>query len=82
MPFSGMWHCVDLLLTDVSVEYIASIVKVEISSSEEPARAGGCRLQSATSQKTAFFRSNLNKWFKNRDIFIHLLALITPFSPW
>jgi hypothetical protein len=31
-----MWCCVDLVLTDVSEERIASIFRVEKSSSEEP----------------------------------------------
>jgi hypothetical protein len=62
-----MWHRVDVVLTDVSEERIASIFRVEEkrrkSTSEEPA----CRqyippkrrlthyLHGATSQKTAFF---------------------------
>jgi hypothetical protein len=36
-----MWRCVDLVLTDVSEEYIASIFRVEKSATEEPAWAGG-----------------------------------------
>jgi hypothetical protein len=68
MLHSGIWGRVDLVWTDVSVERIASIFKVEKSSSEEPAWAGGCSLQprrrkrrftqdlhDATSQETAFF---------------------------
>jgi hypothetical protein len=39
-----MWRCVDLALTDVSVEGIASNFRVEKSESFEPASAGGCRL--------------------------------------
>jgi hypothetical protein len=71
MPSSGMWRRVDLVWTDVSVECITSIFRVEKSANEEPAWAGGCRLLSlryippkrrltqdlhgVTSQKTAFF---------------------------
>jgi hypothetical protein len=40
-----MWRCVDLWLTDVSEERIASIFRVEKSASVEPAVAGGCRLR-------------------------------------
>jgi hypothetical protein len=51
-----MWRCVGLVLTDLSEERIASIFMVEKSASEEPVRAGGCRLlHNATSQKTTFF---------------------------
>jgi hypothetical protein len=50
MPSSGMWRRVDLVWTDVSEERIASIFRVEKSANQEPASAGGCRLQ-----KTAFF---------------------------
>jgi hypothetical protein len=32
-----MWRCVDLALTDVSEEHIASIFRVEKSASGEPA---------------------------------------------
>jgi hypothetical protein len=39
-----MWHCVDLVWTDVSEKRIASIFRVEKFASEEPAWAGGCRL--------------------------------------
>jgi hypothetical protein len=45
MASCGMWHCVDLALTDVSEEHIASIFRVEISASGEPALSGGCSLQ-------------------------------------
>jgi hypothetical protein len=41
-----MWRRVDLVWTDISEERIASIVRVEKSTSEEPAWAGGCRLHS------------------------------------
>jgi hypothetical protein len=41
MSSSGMWRCVDLVLTDVSEERIATIFRVEKSASEEPAWAGG-----------------------------------------
>jgi hypothetical protein len=65
-----MWRRVDLVWTDISEEHIAYIFRVEKSSSEEPAGAGGrffypenvlpkCRftqdLHCATSHKTAFF---------------------------
>jgi hypothetical protein len=33
---SGMWRCVDLALTDVSEELIASIFRVEKSANGEP----------------------------------------------
>jgi hypothetical protein len=46
MPSSGMWRRVDLVWTDVSEERIVSIFRVEISANQEPAWAGGCRLQS------------------------------------
>jgi hypothetical protein len=39
-----MWNRVDVVLTDVSEERIAYIFRIEISASEEPAWAGGCRL--------------------------------------
>jgi hypothetical protein len=39
-----MWRCVVLVLTDVSEERIASIFRVEKSTSEEPVWPGGCRL--------------------------------------
>jgi hypothetical protein len=45
MPTSGMCRRVDIVWTHVSEERIASIFKVEKSESEEPAWAGGCRLQ-------------------------------------
>jgi hypothetical protein len=66
MLSSGMWCCVGLVLTDVSEERIASMLRVEKSASEEPVWAGGCRL-SHQSQKTTFFTvtavkaSNLTK---------------------
>jgi hypothetical protein len=55
MSSSGMWRCVDYGLTAVSEERIASIFKVEKSSSVEPASAGGCRLshQSETPTQSA-----------------------------
>jgi hypothetical protein len=59
MPFSGMWHRIVLVWTDVSEDRIASIFTVEKFSSEE--------LHGATSHKTAFFivtavkTSNLTK---------------------
>jgi hypothetical protein len=40
-----MWCRVDLVWTDVSEERIASKFRVEKSASEEPAWAGGCRLE-------------------------------------
>jgi hypothetical protein len=48
--------CVGLVLTDVSEERIASIFRVEKSASEEPVRAGGCRL-SHQSEITSYIRS-------------------------
>jgi hypothetical protein len=39
-----MWLHVDLVLTDVSEERIASIFRIEKFASEEPTWAGGCRL--------------------------------------
>jgi hypothetical protein len=44
MPSSGMWRRVDFVWTDVSEERIASIFRVEKSTRQEPAWAGGCRL--------------------------------------
>jgi hypothetical protein len=41
MPSPGMWRRVDLVWTDVSVERIASILRVDKSESEEPAWTGG-----------------------------------------
>jgi hypothetical protein len=41
-----MWRRVDLVRTDLSEERIASILRVEKSTSEEPAWAVGCSLQS------------------------------------
>jgi hypothetical protein len=38
-----MWRRVDLMWSDVSEAYIASLFRVEKSASEEPAWAGGCR---------------------------------------
>jgi hypothetical protein len=55
MPSSGMWRRVDLVRPDVSEESIASIFRVEKSASEEPAWAGGCRLQWAPSNLFAFY---------------------------
>jgi hypothetical protein len=40
-----MWRLVDLVWTDVSMERIASILRVKKSAGEEPAWAGGCRLR-------------------------------------
>jgi hypothetical protein len=42
---SGMWRRVDLGWTDVSDKCMASIFRVEKSTSEEPGWAGGCSLQ-------------------------------------
>jgi predicted transcriptional regulator len=43
-----MWHCVDVVLTDVSEECIASIFRVEgkirKSASEETVRTGASRM--------------------------------------
>jgi hypothetical protein len=49
-----MWRCVDLALTDVSEERIASVARVEKSASGEPESAAGCRLghQSANARST------------------------------
>jgi hypothetical protein len=44
MPSSGLWRRVDLVWTEVSEERIASVFRVEKSSSKEPAWAGGSRL--------------------------------------
>jgi hypothetical protein len=44
MPSFGMWRRVDLVWTDVSEERIASIFRVEKSSSEEPAWSDDCSL--------------------------------------
>jgi hypothetical protein len=43
MSSSGMWCRVDLVLTDVLEERIASISGYKKSTTEEPAWAGGCR---------------------------------------
>jgi hypothetical protein len=56
MSSSGMWHCVGLVLTDVSEERIASIFRVEKSASEEPVWPGGCRL-SHQSEITSYIGS-------------------------
>jgi hypothetical protein len=48
-----MWRGVDIVWTNVSEESIASIFRVEKSTSEEASWAGG--LHSATLQTTAFF---------------------------
>jgi hypothetical protein len=56
MSSSGMWHCVDLALTDVLEERIASIFRVEESASGEPAWAGGCRL-SQHLETTSYIRT-------------------------
>jgi hypothetical protein len=50
-----MWRCVDLVWTDVSEERIASIFRVEKSASDEPAWAGGCRLQPRWLLASGFF---------------------------
>jgi hypothetical protein len=74
-----MWRRVDILLTDVSEEGIASIFGEEKSTSEEPAWAGDCRLpvryvppkrrftqdlHGPTSQNTAFFRNISSSYLK------------------
>jgi hypothetical protein len=51
-----MWLYVNLALTDVLEERIASIFKVEKSASEEPASAGGCRL-THQSETTSYIRT-------------------------
>jgi hypothetical protein len=51
-----MWRCVDLALTDVLEECVASIFRVEKSASGEPASAGGCRL-SHQSEITSYIRT-------------------------
>jgi hypothetical protein len=48
-----MWRCVDLVWTNVSEERITSIFRVEKSASEEPAWAGGWRLNHQS--KTRWF---------------------------
>jgi hypothetical protein len=55
-----MWHCVEVVLTDVSEERIASIFRVEekIGKSAREASVRDVKtplLHGATSQKTAFF---------------------------
>jgi hypothetical protein len=45
-----MWHCVDVVWTDVSEKRIASIFRVEKSTSEEWAWGGCCRLGSVCSR--------------------------------
>jgi hypothetical protein len=51
-----VWRRVDVVdWTDVSEDRIASIFRVEKSTSEEPAWAGSSHLHGATPQKTAFF---------------------------
>jgi hypothetical protein len=47
-----MWRRVDLVWTDVSEGRIPSIFRVEKSASEEPAWAGGCKMQSARSTRS------------------------------
>jgi hypothetical protein len=49
-------RCVDLALSDVSEERIASSFRAEKSASEETARAGGCRL-SHQSETTSYIRT-------------------------
>jgi hypothetical protein len=61
MSSSGMWRRVDLVCTDVSVERIASIFRVEESASEEPAWAGGCRRSSDTSVRTRCTRRHITQ---------------------
>jgi hypothetical protein len=53
-----MWHCVDLVWTDISKERIASIFREVVRSSED--------LHSATSQKTAFFRVTVSHMYVSR----------------
>jgi hypothetical protein len=51
-----MWHRVDIVLTDVSEEHIASIFRVEEKRRKSASEEAVCRC--ATSQKTAFFKYN------------------------
>jgi hypothetical protein len=54
-----MWRCVDRGLTEISEECVASIFRVEKSTSEEPASAGG---------KVYVYRTVVhNQWIK-KDI--------------
>jgi hypothetical protein len=81
MQSSGMWNCVDILLTDVSEESIASIFRIyEIRKKYIPPKRRLTKyLHGATSQKTAFFTviavktSNL-KFFYLTEIFISNLS--------
>jgi hypothetical protein len=70
MPSSGMWRRVDLVWTDVSEEFTASIFRVEKSASDGPVWAGGSRLshQSKTHIPEDGIlhihrRANLNSYF-------------------
>jgi hypothetical protein len=56
MSSSGMWRCVDLALTDITKERMASIFRVENSASGELAWAGGCRM-SRQSEITSYIRT-------------------------
>jgi hypothetical protein len=65
-----VWRCVDLALTDVSEERIASIFRIEKSASGEPASAGGCRLNHQ-SETTSYIRTGRDGeyaiWEINRE---------------
>jgi hypothetical protein len=54
LPSSEMWRCVDLVSIDPSEKPIASIFTVQKSANEEPASAGGCRLNRAGSSFANF----------------------------
>jgi hypothetical protein len=57
-----MWRCVDLALTDVSEERIASIFRVEESASREPAWAVGCSEVSANQMSDYVILWNANRY--------------------
>jgi hypothetical protein len=48
--FSGLWRCVDPGLTDVSVERIVSIFRIEKSANGDPASASADWQRAATVQ--------------------------------
>jgi hypothetical protein len=66
MPSYGMWRRVDLVWTDVSEERIASISRIEKSTSEEPAWAGACRSQSLRGlrHELSSFARTLGPWVR------------------
>jgi hypothetical protein len=65
-----MWCCVNLALTDVSEESIASIFRVRKSASWEQASASSCRLShqsETTSYKRTWTEGEYGTWEINRD---------------